>query len=260
MNPRDLESFATEYLEPRLPWLTRRDLPWDDPSPEAFVCPVEFVAAPIEWIKCSLTLNSPPALLGRERYTLVGFRFVALWTPEAPDGDLGVNRPGHGPLARLATFRHRWAMGADAGADVADELARAAQEQWPAALRKLGDVESYFGAVKGDAETEPSWPFGREDPATARLAEAVAYAPLLLGDPSGAQKRILRLRRRDGAGAAGSRAAQIERNLSSHPGAAVDLLYEWRRARLEAEGLLGLAAPRGFAAARRAASSAGGEP
>ena len=244
MNPQDIAHFAETYLEPRLEALTRldartrldafvrHDLPWESAAPDAFVCPVEFVAIPIQWIKCSFTLTAPPLRLGREDHVLVGFRFSALYDPGAVDFDIGVNR-GHGPLARLAIFRHRWAVGPDAGETVAAELARAMDEQWPAAFARFGTVEPYIAQIKRHAAADVGW------------LETLAYSHALAGDVEAARQAVARiLRDPHRTPEINDRAALIGRLLASSPAAAIDRLTEWRRGRLEAEGLLPFAAKR----------------
>jgi hypothetical protein len=252
VNTRDLQTFAARYLEPRLSWLKRRDLPVPDRSEETFVCPVELVLAPIEWIKCSLVLIAPPSHLDREKTALVGVRFVALWRPGADDFDIGVNR-GHGFLSGLRPFRHRWLLGPGAGDAAADELAAAVEEQWPAAIARAGNIEGYVRAIAQGTEPNDSWInfTGRSPHLDVGWLETAAYAYVLLGDPETAHDCVVRLRRRDLQGASVARANQIDRLLAHDPAAAVDQLYAWRQERLNSEGLLDLAAPRGFAAARR---------
>jgi hypothetical protein len=251
LNTQDLQAFAARYVEPRLPWLKRHDLPVPQRSEEDFVCPVEFVQAPIEWIKCSLVLVAPPSRLEREKYALVGIRFMALWRPDAEGYDIGVKR-GHGLLAGLGTFRHRWPIAPGAADSIADELAAAAREQWDDAVRGCGNLDGYVKAVAPNAEAHDSWiRFTRPDRLDVGWLETLAYAYVLLGDPETAHECVLRLRSRDLEGASVARANQFDRLLASNPAAAVDQLYAWRQQRLEAEGLLDLAAPRGFARPRQ---------
>ncbi len=247
MNPNDLQTFARTCLEPRLPSLKRREQSWPEPSDDAFVCPVEFVATPIEWIKCSLVLVSPPAHLQREKSALVGFRFVALWRPMAPDLDIGVKRSGL--LAAMSAFRHRWPVGPGAGDKVADELVAAVNAQWPAAFEGPGTVEGYARAIGRGAQNTDSWVAFNRLPTHGDVPwlETLAYAHLLMGDSGAAHDCVVRLRKRDTTGKYVGRANEIDRYLFSSPGLAVDQLYAWRHERLEAEGLLDWAAPRGFA-------------
>lgn len=232
MNPDEIRFFAGKYLQSRLTWLKRHDLAWVEPSDTQFVSPVEFVATPIGWIKCSLTLTSPPAHLGRETHVLVGFRSLPLYCPAAEALDLGFKR-GHGLRARVTTFRHRWAIGPGAGDDVAEELAQAVKEQWPAAVRQIGTPEGIAKAIQDEATRNIGW------------EETLAYSRLLAGDRAGAGQSIARiLRNPNRTGPVNLRATQINRVLLSDPAAAADRLSEWRRERLEAEGLLQLAAPR----------------
>lgn len=231
MNPDGIRFFAGRYLEPRLTWLKRHDLAWAEPSEAEFVCPIEFVAAPIGWIKCSLTLTSPPAQLGRETHVLVGVRTLPLYCPAADVLDVGIKR-GHGLRARLSTFRHLWAIGSGAGDEVAAELAQAVEEQWPAAVKRIGTPEGVANEIEHEAERDIGW------------LETLAYSRVLAGDIAGAGRSIARvLRDPNRTGAVNLRATQINRVLLN-PTAAADRLAEWRQERLEAEGLLALAAPR----------------
>jgi hypothetical protein len=253
MNPQDLQTFAAKYLEPRLPWLERRNLTWPEPSAEAFVCPVEFVLKPIEWVKCSVALIAPPSHLGRESHTLVGFRFVALWRPGAEDFDIGVKR-GYGLRAGLTPFRHRWPLGPSAGDSIADELAAAVKEQWDEAFDSCGNLEGYVRAIAPNAESHDSWiRFTIPERLDVGWLETLAYGYVLLGDPETAHECVVRLRGRDIEGTTYARADKFDKLVASNPAAAVDQLYAWRREVLEAERLLDLAAPRGFAAAKRQA-------
>jgi hypothetical protein len=231
MNPDEIRFFSGRYLAPRLTWLKRHDLAWAEPSDAEFVCPIEFVSAPIGWIKCSLTLTSPPAHLGRETHVLVGVRTLPLYCPAADVLDVGIER-GHGLRARLSTFRHRWAIGSGAGDDVAAELAQAVKEQWPAAVAKNGTPEGIARAIRDEAARDIGW------------LETLAYSRVLAGDIAGAGASIARiLRDPNRTGAVNLRATHINRVLLN-PAAAADRLAEWRLERLETEGLLDLAAPR----------------
>ncbi|HEY5488669.1 MAG TPA: hypothetical protein VIK00_02440 [Candidatus Limnocylindrales bacterium] len=232
MNPDEIRFFAGRYLAPRLTWLKRHDLAWVEPSDAEFVCPIEFVASPIGWIKCSLTLTSPPAHLGRETHVLVGVRTLPLYCPEADALDVGIKR-GHGLLSRLSTFRHRWAIGSGAGEEVATELARAIEEQWPAAIRQIGTPQGVAEEIRGEAARDIRW------------LETLAYSRMLAGDRVGAGQAIAQiLRNPNRTGAVNSRVTQINRVLFSDPAVAADRLFEWRRERLEAQGLVDIAAPR----------------
>ena len=231
MNPDEIRYFAGRYLEPRLTWLKRRDLVWAEPSDTSFVCPIEFVAVPIGWIKCSLTLTSPPAHLGREAHVLVGVRTLPLYCPAADVLDLGIKR-GHGLRASLSTFRHRWTIGSGAGDDVAAELAAAVEEQWPAAVQAIGTPQGVAKEIEHEAERNIGW------------LETLAYSRILAGDIAGAGQSIAHiLRDPNRTGPVNLRATQMNRVLLS-PAAAADRLAEWRQERLEAEGLLDFAAPR----------------
>jgi hypothetical protein len=247
LGPRDLQRFGAEYLEPRLLWLKRRDIGWLEPSEEAFVCPIEFVHTPIEWIKCSLVLIAPPAHLERDKYALIGFRFVAMWRPGADDFDIGVNR-GRGFLSGLRPFRHRWPIGPRAGESIAEELAAAAREQWDEAFSRCGNLQGYVQAITPNAQAHDSWVrFVTPERLDVGWLETLAYAHVLMGDPETAHECVLRLRSRDADGTCVGRANQIDRLMASDPAAAVDQLYAWRQEQIEADGLLDYAAPRGFA-------------
>jgi hypothetical protein len=232
MNPDEIRFFAGRYLAPRLPWLRRHDLAWPEPSDAAFVCPIEFVATPVGWIKCSLTLTSPPAHLGRESHVLVGVRTLPLYCPASDVLDIGVKR-GHGLRAGLSTFRHRWAIGPGAGEEVAEELVQAVVEQWPAAVGRIGTPGGVAAEVAGEAARGLGW------------LETLAWSRVLAGDLDGASQAVGRiLRNPNRSGALNLRATQMRRALESDPHAAVELLARWREERLAAEGLLEIAAPR----------------
>jgi hypothetical protein len=231
MNPDEIRYFAGMYLEPRLPWLKRRDLAWAEPSGDAFVCPIEFVAVPIGWIKCSVTLTSPPQALGRETHVLVGVRALPLYCPAAEPLDVGVRR-GHGWSSGLATFRHRWAIGPGAAGDVAAELARSIEDQWPGAMRKIGAASGVAREARDEASRNLGW------------LETLAYSRILAGDDVGAMDSIRRLLRNPSrTGEMNLRAAQIARTLTADPAATTETLQEFRRGRLASENLLELAAP-----------------
>jgi hypothetical protein len=231
MNPDEIRYFAGMHLEPRLPRLKRRDLAWAEPSDDAFVCPIEFVAVPVGWIKCSLTLIAPPRPLGRETHILVGVRAIPLYCPEAEPLDVGVKR-GHGWSAGLATFRHRWPIGPGAGDEAAAELARSIEEQWPAAIRKIGTPSGVAREVRDEASRNLGW------------LETLAYSRILAGDDAGAADAIRRiLRNPSRTGEMNLRATQIAHTMESDPGATIEMLLEFRRRRLALENLLELAAP-----------------
>jgi hypothetical protein len=232
MKPDEIRFFAGRYLAPRLTAFKRHDLAWDEPSDEVFVCPVEFVSTPIGWTKCSLTLIAPPVHLGRETHVLVGVRSLPLYCPASDVLDVGIKR-GHGLRGRLATFRHRWAIGSGAGDEVAAELAQAVEEQWPAAVEEIGTPQGVARQIKGEATRDLAW------------LETFAYSRFLAGDVVGAGQSIEKiLRNQNRTGPLNLRATQFKRLLESDPAAAADLLDTWRRERLQTLGLLDLAAPR----------------
>jgi hypothetical protein len=231
MNPDEIRFFAGRYLAPLVPQLKRHDLAWAEPADEEFVCPVEFVAVPIGWIKCSLTITAPPTHLGRATHVLVGLRTLPLYCPAADVLDFGIKR-GHGLRASLTIFRQRWAIGTGAGEQVATELAEAVEEQWETAVRKIGTPEGVAAEIGYEARND----LGR--------LETLAYSRLLSGDFDLAARSVDQiLTNPNRSGSLTGRASQIKRAILSDPATATRFLVEWRRARLASEGLLELAAP-----------------
>jgi hypothetical protein len=222
MTPEELRRFAVDYLEPRLPWLVRHDLPWTEPSDNEWVCPTEFVLTPVGPIKCDFGMTLPPTDLGRATSANVGFGFMALYVPF--DGTLGVAlRRGRAPWAR-------WQLPAEPGEETAVELVRAIEAQWPSDFKRSGTVEGLIESLHYDADQDP------------QMLEVLAYSQAATGDCDAALLSLREAKEFPVSEVDAARVSEMETLLQSDPPAALDRLASWRLEHLRRMGLLEVAA------------------
>lgn len=236
MNPDDIREFAGK-LEPLLSGFVRHDLPLSgvEPSPAEDIPVVEFVAAPIGFVKGSLALGWSSGWPGHQRRMDVVFQFLHLYCPSAEEFNVGVART-RGLRAHIPLLRNRWAIGPDSVTDeAAREIAGSVGPHWNRAVYEIGSAEAYVRELRWDAAQSSSW------------LEILAYSFILMGDWDGARRSLAHLLK-GYAHAPGlteemaARARQMETLLASDTGAAIDRLFKWRVERLGAQGLLHLAA------------------
>jgi hypothetical protein len=223
MTPEELRRFAADYLEPRLPWLTRRDLPWTEPSDTTFVCATEFVLTPVGPIKCDFGMTAVPTDLGRGAVVNVGFGFTPLYVPFRYT--FGV------PLRRGRALSARWPLRAGAGEEEAIEFVGAIEARWPKEVTKMGTIDGLIDSIGHDADQDPE------------MLEVLGYSQALAGDEQGALRSLRKLRRSPLSETDAGRVSEMEGLLESNSEMVLNQLASWRAGRLRELGLLAWAAP-----------------